>query len=109
MKLYHYFEEEKAKINYIYDFGDNWQHEIELKKILPGKTLYPTLIGGKGLAPYEDCGGIWGFYNLIEAVNNPKHPEHEDMRDWLDIEKGSIIDPNEKVEIEEINQYLRGL
>lgn len=84
-----------AKVYYEYDFGDSWMHEIKLIKVLKndGKIKAPAVIGGENAAPPEDCGGIGGYYDLLEAVKNPKNPSHEDMMEWLEIEKSSDFDP----------------
>lgn len=95
IKLKKYFNQEGAKMHYEYDFGDGWAHILTLEKILPkdAKTTYPQLIKGKGMCPHEDCGGIWGYYDLIEAVNDPKHDQHEERREWIGIEDGEVLDP----------------
>ncbi|MGH1436637.1 MAG: plasmid pRiA4b ORF-3 family protein [Lewinella sp.] len=81
-------KKEKDHVLYEYDFGDGWIHTIELQKILPvdDKLRYPYLLKGKGSCPPEDCGGIWGYYNMVEAINDPKHPEHEDLVEWTGLE-----------------------
>ena len=58
--------------NYTYDFGDNWEHKIPLEKILPrDKNIeYPACIAGKRACPPEDCGGIRGYEEFLEAINN---------------------------------------
>ena len=50
-------------MDYSYDFGDGWVHEIQLEKILPREkdTSYPLCIDGKRACPPEDCGGVWGY------------------------------------------------
>ena len=94
------FPGEKSKIIYEYDFGDGWVHEILLEKILPldKKETLPTCIKGKRACPPEDCGGIWGYENLLEALADPKHEEHEEMLEWI----GDTIDP-EAFSVEEVN------
>jgi hypothetical protein len=54
---------EKAKVVYLYDFGDDWRHDIVVEKIAPAEAgiAYPRCIGGRRAAPEEDCGGIWAF------------------------------------------------
>jgi len=76
---------EKPKINYEYDFGDGWRHYVVLEKILPKENgvEYPRCIAGKRACPPEDVGALWGYYDFIEAVNNPKHPQHEEMVEWI--------------------------
>ena len=62
--------EEKAKIVYVYDFGDDWRHDIVVEKItpaLPGVT-YPRCTGGRGWAPEEDSGGIWAHNEAVAAA-----------------------------------------
>ena len=56
----------KERFLYEYDFGDLWQHEIRLEKVLPldTKHIYPRCIGGSGKAPHEDCGGPLAFLAL---------------------------------------------
>lgn len=94
----------KAKFVYEYDFGDGWEHEIMLEKILtpePG-TKYPVCIEGKRACPPEDCGGIWGYAELLDTIKDPNHPEHEDMLEWL----GGDFDP-EAFNVEAVNKNLR--
>ena len=75
----------KKTINYTYDFGDSWEHLIEVEKILPEdkNVKYPICTEGELNCPPEDCGGIWGFYDLLETIKNKKHPEHKEMLEWL--------------------------
>lgn len=95
---------EKDSLIYEYDFGDSWEHKIVLEKILPddGSTETPSCIKGKRACPPEDCGGIWGYANLIEIVQNPKHPEHQEMLKWL----GESLDP-EYFDLDDINEGLQ--
>lgn len=79
-------DNEKAKFIYTYDFGDNWKHEILVEKILPidPEIKYPVCITGKRAAPPEDCGGIWGYKELLEILQDPEHPEYEEYIDWVE-------------------------
>ena len=54
---------ERAKVVYVYDFGDDWRHDIVVEKIVPAEPgmAYPRCTGGRRAAPPEDCGGIWAF------------------------------------------------
>jgi hypothetical protein len=73
--------EEGARFLYTYDFGDNWQHLVELEKILspePG-AHYPRCIAGRRACPPEDVGGIWGYEEFLAAIKDPTHPDHRDM------------------------------
>jgi hypothetical protein len=103
-KLSQLLKREKDSLIYEYDFGDSWEHKIILEKILPddGSTETPSCIKGKRACPPEDCGGIWGYANLIEIVQNPKHPEHQEMLEWL----GESLDP-EYFDLDDINEGLQ--
>jgi hypothetical protein len=70
---------------YEYDFGDSWQHRIEVEKVLPPEpgVHYPRCLAGKRACPPEDVGGIWGYEEFLQAVRDPKHPEHEAMLEWV--------------------------
>lgn len=96
----------KQKIFYEYDFGDSWEHEILLEKVLapePGVT-YPRCTAGKHACPPEDCGGIWGYAELLEAISDPNHPQHEELSEWL----GEDFDP-EAFDPVAVNAELRRL
>lgn len=82
---------ENEKIIYEYDFGDCWEHEILLEKILPidNKQKYPVCLAGKMSCPPEDCGGAWGYMNMLEILNQPEHEEYNSYIDWL----GDEFDP----------------
>jgi len=107
VKLSDYFKQVKDTITYVYDYGDNWEHNITLHKILEkdSKIKYPFCLEGKNAAPFEDCGGIWGFYDILEIIKNPKHPEYKDTRKWIGLAKNETFDP-EFFDIEEANRCL---
>jgi hypothetical protein len=74
-----------AKAIYTYDFGDSWEHSIVLEKRLPAdpNATCPVCTDGQLACPPEDCGGIPGFYELLDAINDPNHERHEEMREWI--------------------------
>ncbi len=78
---------------YEYDFGDGWEHTITLEKIIPAepKEKYPKIIAGANACPPEDCGGIGGYYDLLEILKNPKNPEYEENREWLGLEEDEDV------------------
>lgn len=80
---------------YEYDFGDSWEHEIRLEKLLPAEpgARYPDCVAGAGACPPEDCGGTPGYAQLIETLADPDHPDHDDMLSWMGIDKGTDLDP----------------
>jgi hypothetical protein len=93
----------KVRMVYEYDFGDGWEHEVVVEKVLPPEPggRYPWVVAGKRACPPEDCGGVFGYEQLLEALRNPAHPEHEDMMEWT----GGELDP-EAFDPEEVNLVL---
>jgi hypothetical protein len=94
------------KFLYTYDMGDNWDHTLLIEKVLPPEegATYPRCLAGKRACPPEDCGGVWGYAEFLEAISDPEHPEHEDMLEWI----GGEFDP-EAFDLEEVNAALRGV
>ena len=92
---------------YEYDFGDSWEHEITVDEILPPDAAASTTalcLGGARACPPEDCGGVWGYDNLLKILKNRKHPEHKSMKTWL----GRAFDA-EAFDVERTNRWLRKL
>src|SRR5215813_9592272 len=92
-----------AKAIYTYDMGDSWEHGIVLEKRLPVDpgTVYPVCTGGERACPPEDCGGIPGFYDLLNALGDPMHEQHDELQDWV----GDDYDPD-AFSIDKVNQML---
>lgn len=103
-RLKHLVGGEGFKFRYEYDFGDGWSHNLLVEKILPAEkgTLYPLCVTGKRACPPEDVGGVWGYEDFLKAISNPKHPEHDEMMEWV----GGDFDP-EFFDMEYINSALR--
>jgi hypothetical protein len=79
-------------LRYLYDFGDGWEHTIKIERIMdavPG-IAYPRLVEAAGRCPPEDVGGPWGYAELLEAIADPKHERHAELKDWID----DAFDPN---------------
>ena len=104
IKLDSVISKENEQFIYEYDFGDYWQHTIQLEKILPveKKVYYPKCIGGERHCPPDDCGGIHGYEELLTIIKNPGNEEYEGMMEWL----GGEYDP-EDFKLDEINKSLR--
>lgn len=98
----------KDKFRYTYDFGDDWEHEILVEKATPADpaATYPAVVGGRRAAPPDDCGGIWGYQDLIEVLADPNHPEHQERLEWLGLDDASQFTP-ETFDLDEVNQRLR--
>jgi len=97
----------KATLGYEYDFGDSWEHRITVEKILPPDPAAATVahcLDGARACPPEDCGGVWGYDNLLKIIKNPQHEEHASIMEWL----GAGFDP-EGFDANEANTYLRKL
>lgn len=69
------------KMRYIYDFGDNWEHEIKFEGEYPKLEgiKYPICLDGKRACPPEDIGGTFGYEDFIEARQNPNTKESQDI------------------------------
>ncbi len=87
IKLSDIFKRKGKKFVYIYDFGDDWTHIIKLEKIDKIEAKHADCLAGGGKCPPEDCGGPWGYEELKDTLTNPDHPNHEEMKEWLEIEE----------------------
>lgn len=102
-KLSTLIKEPGARFFYEYDFGDSWEHAVTLEATLPADPAieYPICIKGKRACPPEDCGGVWGYMNLLEILSDPSHEEHRAMSEWA----GTDLDP-EEFDLDLINRRL---
>jgi len=78
------------RFTYTYDFGDDWEHVIDIEDKPAAEGPVPRCTGGKRAAPPEDCGGIWGYQELLAVLADPEHPDHEEQSEWY----GADRDPN---------------
>ena len=80
-----YLFEPGQKAEYEYDFGDCWEHEVLFEGILIKEKgrKYPVCLDGERACPPEDCGGTIGYSNLLEILEDPKHEDHDRMKEWL--------------------------
>lgn len=104
-RLHQFAFKEKSSFKYIYDFGDDWEHKITVEKILDRDERYPgrpVCIAGRLSAPPEDCGGIFGYYDMLIILDDPTDPEYEEMTEWINPD----FDP-EELDLEDINAELR--
>jgi hypothetical protein len=104
--LQKYYEEYGAKLTYTYDFGDDWNHSVILEETTDEKVMFAKCISAKGSCPPENCGGIYGYHNMLQTLNDPNDPEYEEMREWLGLMDGEEWKLN-NVDIESINLMLK--
>ncbi|MCH8805240.1 MAG: plasmid pRiA4b ORF-3 family protein [Planctomycetes bacterium] len=98
-----------SRFSYLYDQGDYWQHDIAVVKVSQVKTpeeleRYPLCLAGERACPPEDVGGSSGYAEMLEALSDPAHEEHESYIDWL----GHPFDP-EFFDMKAVNSLLRSI
>lgn len=86
---------------YLYDFGDGWEHTIEVEEVAPSEEPGPICLAAERACPPEDCGGPWGYPELLAALADREHPDHEEMVTWV----GDEFDP-EFVDFAAINRSM---
>jgi hypothetical protein len=93
-----------AKFTYTYDFGDDWEHviEIEKKPVAEAPPSVPWCAGGKRAAPPDDCGGVGGYEELLAILADPAHPEREERLEWMGVDE---FDPGD-FDLEAVNETL---
>jgi len=110
------FDERKTKLSdlktrirknfiYEYDFGDSWQHEIKLEKVIAAtETIlkHPILLAGERACPPEDVGGIPGYEEFLAALKNPEDEASAELIEWY----GEEYDPDH-IGLDAINKLLK--
>lgn len=78
------FSRKGSKFTYMYDFGDSWEHAVRVESIAKAEegVRYPRCVDGGRCCPPEDCGGPWGYGELLVALADSSHPEHEHYSEW---------------------------
>jgi hypothetical protein len=104
IKISDLLKKEKEKIVYEYDFGDSWEHDVIMEKILSDdkKLKSSVCLEGKMACPPEDCGGIWGYSDILEILKHQDHEDYENIMEWL----GGEFDP-EYFDKESVNKVLK--
>jgi hypothetical protein len=93
----------KAQLLYLYDFGDDWYHTILLEAVIEAEAgvEYPRVADGARNSPPEDCGGPYGYQELLDALTDPAHPLFEELREWVgpnfQSEAFSLVDVNKRL------------
>ena len=96
----------RKSFNYLYDFGDGWEHRVTVKQLRPTRpnARYAICIGGENACPPEDVGGPYGYVDYLEAISNKTHPEHQQMIEW----RGEGFDPT-AFDINITNEILKSI
>lgn len=97
-------KKEGSTFRYEYDFGDGWIHTLTLEKIVQfdGDVFVTQCIGGERSCPPEDCGGVFGYQQMLEVLRNPQHEEYLGLKEWL----GRSYHP-EKFDLNKVNKQLQ--
>lgn len=95
----------RKSFKYLYDFGDSWWHTVKVERIveLNAPLQLARCIGGENACPPQDVGGAGGYEDFLEALSDPGHPEHADLKEWI----GRPFDPR-AFDIDEVNARLNG-
>jgi hypothetical protein len=93
-----------SSLTYTYDLGDGWEHSVVLEKRFPGgeDVERAVCLDGQQGCPPEDCGGVPGYYDLLEVLQNPNDERYEEMREWM----GEDFDPR-AFSVEAVNRQIR--
>ena len=91
------FHVKSDRILFEYDFGDSWEHDVWLKGIRdynPDETPKLILVKGEGDCPPDDCGGVWGYEDMLRVIaKKRKTKEEKEMLEWYGIDQS--FDPND--------------
>ena len=78
------YMEHSKWFTYTYDFGDDWEHRVDIEAVLTDfKETHPVVVKAKGACPFEDCGWLQGYYHILEVLKDPAHEEYRDVVEWL--------------------------
>ena len=86
-----YFDDAMLPAEYRYDFGDGWSHTVTFEQMVRAGRgqAYPRCVAGARACPPEDCGGMRGYAEFLEALSNARHPRHKELLRW----HGGPFDP----------------
>lgn len=92
-----------STFQYLYDYGDNWQHDLLVETVgMPDPRMaYPCCLSGARACPPEDVGSVTGYRDFLVGIREPKHPEHDTWLTWT----GGVFDP-EGFDVNAVNRRL---
>jgi hypothetical protein len=84
--------------HYLYDFVDEWVHQIEVLRIedQAQEMPHPVCIDGAGNCPPEDCGGPEKFAHYVAVLKHPSHPDYDEAL--------TIFDPDYQIDDFDVNE-----
>ena len=93
VRLCDVFRANQKLVHYLYNLGANWEYAVRLDKNFPNDGSFRSFlcVDGRRAAPPEDVGGVYGYQKFLEIMKDPDHPEHEELRGWIEGE----FDPDE--------------
>lgn len=98
--------EKGKRVLFEYDFGDSWEHDLWFKgerEYAPGEKTSIKYVKGQGACPPEDCGGIWGYEDLLELRKKKKLTKEErEELEWNCIDRDYNPDECDDEEFEEM-------
>lgn len=91
------------RLFYNYDFGDDWSHTLRLEAVSPREPEQPSAacLAGARACPPEDCGGIWGYHDLLRTLSQPGDADNEELLEWV----GPDFDPG-RFDVADVNSAL---
>jgi len=103
IKLSYLAKQGHEQLEYVYDFGDHWQHLIEIESAFQPEAgvTFPVCLEGGGTSPPEDVGGSMGYEEFLRIINDPDDEEHQHYLEWC----GGWFDP-EAFDLELVNRAL---
>ena len=95
------------RFQYEYDFGDSWDHEVLFEGCPKAEAdrQYPLCLEGERACPPEDCGGVGGYAEFLEAIRDKNHEEREAMFEWV----SGWFDPEEFDPVTATKSMKKGL
>ena len=79
------FSVPSGHLEYLYDFGDRWEHDIQITGAEEAqyRKQYPICVDGAGACPPEDCGGPRGYHDLLKVLEDERNPRHREVSAWV--------------------------
>lgn len=92
-----------SKFLYTYDMGDSWEHQVLVEKVIAAnpEAHLPTCLAGQRACPPEDCGGVWGYRDIIAALERPDATQSAELLEWV----GDGFEPD-KFDLAAVNAQL---